>query len=147
MAILNRPDGKPAWFLRKIGQGMSMETDMAMSSWSAYYDNGQTDEGVVFVFMAQRWDCIDLVWMAKAITDRLGSSVSGAGDVNGDGYSDIIAGRGLRSKASMTRAVYLWYGSPTKVRGEWQSGECRLVCQSDQIDAWFGAIRLAPSEM
>lgn len=50
---------------------------------------------------------------SNAAVTVLGFSVSG-GDVNGDGYSDIVAG-GLQwdGPADDEGRVYLWYGSPT----------------------------------
>jgi hypothetical protein len=45
--------------------------------------------------------------------DSFGASVSGAGDVNGDGYADVIVGAyGYLAGADQGRA-YLFYGSPT----------------------------------
>ncbi len=41
---------------------------------------------------------------------RLGGSVGGAGDVNGDGYDDVIAGARLFQG---TGRAYVWHGSPT----------------------------------
>ncbi len=55
-------------------------------------------------------------WGADASGDRLGWSVAG-GDVNGDGFDDLILGAYQGNSVGNTRPeageVYLWYGKPT----------------------------------
>jgi len=59
------------------------------------YDNGQTNEGVVFVYFgsAGAFDSTpDALLESNQLEAFLGNSVAGAGDVNGDGFADVIVG-------------------------------------------------------
>ena len=51
-----------------------------------------------------------LNWMAKQVSDQSGYSVSPAGDVNGDGYADLLIG--APDHASYTGRSYVVYGGP-----------------------------------
>ena len=56
-------------------------------------------------------------------TDLFGSSVSGAGDVNGDGYDDMIVSAPFAEpNGTASGTTYLVYGGPSGVRG-WTGGE------------------------
>jgi FG-GAP repeat len=60
-----------------------------------YYDNGETDEGKVFGYYGSATGPTTTAdWTVESNQDgaRLGRSVAGAGDVNGDGYADVIVG-------------------------------------------------------
>ncbi len=68
----------------------------------------------------------------NSVNARFGRSVSGAGDVNGDGYSDVIIGSdNYANGQSAEGAAYLYVGSPSglTLAAEWES---------DQASAFFG---------
>ncbi|MBP6874475.1 MAG: FG-GAP repeat protein [Candidatus Eisenbacteria bacterium] len=64
-----------------------------------------------------------------------GFSVCTAGDLNGDGYSDIVVGaRFYDSGQTDEGAAFVFYGSSSGV-----STPSAITLQADQADAWFGA--------
>lgn len=81
------------------------------------YDNGQTDEGRVFVFYGSSNGLASTPdWTAESNQgeSNFGLSVSTAGDVNGDGYSDVIIGADGYDNGQLNEGrAYAYYGSST----------------------------------
>lgn len=77
------------------------------------YDEYENDEGAVFLYHGGA-DIPDSTadWYARGVNEwaHFGIAIDGAGDVNGDGYDDIIVGAGEDYSYS-GRDVYVWYGS------------------------------------
>jgi hypothetical protein len=101
------------------------------------YSNGEMNEGRAFVYYGGLFELSDTPdWTAES--DQAGAwfgySVSSAGDVNGDGYSDVIVGAYYydNEQANEGRA-YVYHGSSSGLSAtpEWSA-------ESDQANADFG---------
>lgn len=82
-----------------------------------YLDNGQTDEGRVYVFHGSSSGLSatpNWTYERDQATSYLGRSVACAGDVNGDGYSDIIFGAPFFDSGNTNEGrVFVFHGSAT----------------------------------
>ncbi|MGH9869038.1 MAG: FG-GAP-like repeat-containing protein [Candidatus Polarisedimenticolia bacterium] len=94
------------------GDGYS---DVIVGAYS--FDNGQTDEGGAFVYHGSPAGLSPApAWTAEADQPgaAFGIDVEGAGDVNGDGYSDVIVGAPLYDNIESAEGrAYVYLGSPT----------------------------------
>ncbi len=71
------------------------------------------------------------VYYGEATADRLGKSVSNAGDVNGDGIADIVIGAdGHDSGAPDGGRIYVYLGSPQT----YECGDVNNDCETDMDD-------------
>jgi len=84
-----------------------------------YNISGTLDAGAVFIFFGAT-DGISTTYTAifgDQTDARYGHAVSTAGDINGDGYDDIIVGAPLYSRDTLVSAgaAFVYLGSPTGV--------------------------------
>jgi len=101
------------------------------------YDNGQTDEGKVFVYYGSSTGLLNTSsWNAESnqANSEFGFSVATAGDVNGDGYSDIIVGANKYDSGQADEGkVFAYYGSAAGL-----SLISNWAAESNQAGALFG---------
>jgi len=77
-------------------------------------------------------------WLGKGENpgDLFGLAVAGAGDVNGDGYDDVVVGaRGYRVGTDRVGRVYAYYGSPGGL-----SPSPGWMATGDQDNSYFGMV-------
>jgi hypothetical protein len=115
------------------------------------YDNGQTDEGRAFVFHGSAtglsgapWaDPNDADWTAESdqASAQLGVSVATAGDVNGDGFSEVIVGAYLHDNGQTDEGrAFVFHGSASGLSGGPNAGpgDADWTAESDQASAELG---------
>ena len=88
--------------------------DVVVGDFGNYGAGSTTGKAWVFFGGAPMDAASDLNMTGEASGDRLGLSVAGAGDVNGDGYDDIIVGAdGNDALGDSTGRAYILYGGAT----------------------------------
>ena len=84
-----------------------------------YYDNGQIDEGAVFIYyggITGIQPTPSLIIEGNIANYLMGFSVDGAGDINNDGYADIVIGvYGYTNPNISEGAAFIYFGSPAGV--------------------------------
>jgi len=114
------------------GDGYS---DVIIGAWS--YTNGQTDEGRAYVFHGTGAGLAGSPsWTAESnqAMAGFGGSVACAGDVNGDGYSDVIVGASDYDNGESNEGrAYIYLGSTTGLA----TAPARTL-EGNQIDGNFG---------
>ena len=110
-----------------------------------YYDAGQTREGAAFVFLGSASGVADgnpVTAHAQLESDQasayLGASVAGAGDINGDGYADVIVGAYQYDAGQNDEgAAFAFLGSASGI-ADGSPATAHAQLEGDQIIAWLG---------
>jgi hypothetical protein len=106
-----------------------------------FMDDGAMDEGCAYVFHARDPDlpgspATTFCNPANQADGHFGRSVASAGDVNGDGYADVIVGAsGQDSGAADEGNVFVYYGSATGIP---TSPSVTLDNPANQASGMFG---------
>jgi hypothetical protein len=100
-------------------------------------DYQELDAGAAYVFHGSQ-DGLGMTWDWRAISDQpeagFGVAVSTAGDVDGDGYDDVIIGApGYAYEPAALGSVFVYHGSKNGLpeQASWRA-------DSGQSTAWFG---------
>lgn len=99
------------------------------------YTNGQTAEGAIFVYYGSSNGPNGVPTLLESnVENGYMGNVSSAGDVNGDGYSDLIVGSlGYTNGHPNEGAFYLFLGSSIGLIGNYN-----LLVESNQASAFLG---------
>lgn len=107
------------------------------------YDNGHANEGRAYVFLGSATGLSTTAnWTAEGdqVIAAFGYSVATAGDVNNDGYSDVIVGARLYSNGQTGEGrALVWYGSSSGLGPNGTPANADWSAESNRADAHFGA--------
>jgi hypothetical protein len=115
-----------------------------------FFSNGQTYEGAALIFYgtASGFSATFTLLESNQADAQLGAGVSGAGDVNGDGYADVIVGAPRYDSGQEDEgAAFVFLGSANRIAGTVLDAFGREVggpaianarLESDQVGARLG---------
>jgi hypothetical protein len=113
------------------------------------YDAGETDEGAAFIFLGSDSGIVangnpanaDAQLESNQVDGWLGWSVAGAGDVNGDGYADVIVGAYryfFPTTVFEVGAAFIFHGSPGGIVARGNPSNANTMFLGDTLEAWLG---------
>jgi hypothetical protein len=106
------------------------------------YDHGSVNEGRAYLYQGSATGLdMSATWRAESnnFAGYFGGSVSGAGDVNGDGYGDVAVGASSYTNGEISEGrAYVYLGSAfgLEATAAWTE-------ESNQANAAFGAVSTA----
>jgi hypothetical protein len=107
-----------------------------------YYDNGESNEGRAFLYLGSASGLSTTpIWTGESnqANAQFGYSVSSAGDVNGDGYSDVIVSAvGYHNPEANEGCAYVYLGSASGL-----SSSPSWTAESNQASAYLGVVSSA----
>ena len=129
----------------RFGIGIDSVGDMNLDGYSDLVigaDGVDLDTGRVFIYLGGPRGLEEVpawLWDGEAKGDRFGHAVTGAGDLNGDGWPDFAVGAPFAVSGDSRGRVYIFYGTPSMA--DLKVGK---TLQGQMLRSYFGlAIRLA----
>jgi hypothetical protein len=126
-----------------LGQSVSTAGDVNGDGYSdvivgaPQYSNGQEDEGAAYLYLGSEDGLLD-TWDNEDESNKAGAwfgySVATAGDVNGDGYADVVVGAPLYTNDQTEEGrAWVWFGSPDGISAlnDWWA-------EGNAANAWYG---------
>ena len=110
------------------------------------FDNGQTDEGSVFVYHGSpTGTSTSFDWSSESdqANSRWGTSAASAGDVNGDGYDDVVVGAFLHDSTLSNEgraALYMGSSAGLELTAAWTFDGAQATAQAGYSVAGAGDI-------
>ncbi len=104
---------------------------------ASFYDNGQSDEGVVFIYHGSSTGISTteaILLESNQASSEFGNAIAYAGDVNGDGYGDLIVGAKEYDNGQSNEGVaFIYHGSASGL-----SSTHNAILEINQANAQFG---------